>query len=568
MLLPASRQRVSLAAMEDAERKRIIDWLNRSEEEKRRDKEAEYRAQEEKHKAAEEVARLAWLNSPNRTQAIAKSFPALDAKLQPLITETRQEVRHQLYQLPLSARQLASVAETSIEFFQLAIDLFGIGLDDENLQGELRFRAENLSELLRRSGYYNALLSTQPTQPYWEGVADRIPFMFREIRHLRLLDRCQFPSERFDICGYSVIRMSEEELHSLGPPISACKDFYPKEALNDPRLSQRWFLQSIVSHPTGYLDEDQSPGRVWNTQLVRDDRPLPQFVEREIAAGTKESALIASGGNTERIGFGAEWRVPFPDHMKPTLLLSLFHEAFFEIPLVLFAEPGWRIIHLASGPFHDDARYVVSDDEWPRFQAFIRELEPAVQKISEDRLAKQWTWVRIAALHYLRATFASGKELPGSEPYDILIEYPDSGVFGDEQDSYVFQATKTDALLGYVFCLDALLGNLEDQSSQGVRLRAAILAGETQQEVQSNKNLLKIAQRLRGDLVHGRVPGSDVDLPVVRRICQRVLAMILSLAVEYEDEDDLKVFLHELPHSDSSRKRIERAQNRLYKMGP
>jgi hypothetical protein len=95
-----------------------------------------------------------------------------------------------------------------------------------------------------------------------------------------------------------------------------------------------------------------------------------------------------------------------------------------------------------------------------------------------------------------------------------------------------------------------------------------MVAGLNEQEVVLNKKLLKLAQDIRGDLVHGRTPEKDIDIPLLRRICQRALAVILSLAAEFEDEDDLKVLLRDLPCSDSANKRIVQVQNRLYKMTP
>jgi hypothetical protein len=515
-----------------------------------------------------EAARLAWRNSQNCTQALAESFPALDARLQRFVGGSRKRGTGQVHQLAPSAPQLAREAERSPEFIQLLSHLFDIGpVEDWESRTEwvqeISSRHPELSELLRRSGYYHAILANEPTRRYWEQVADRIPWTDREIRYLRLLDGCQFARDRFEIGGYSVVRMSESELESLGPPKAACDDFYPDESLDRDRLSRLWFIQDINNQGTGYLHEESSPGRVSRPSRLRVGNAQP-IIDKEFAAGIKTYGPPESTKQSEN------WEVEFSSHLKPIFVLSLFDDAFFEIPLVLVSEPGWRIIHVSSAPFGRAKKYVVSDDVWPKFEAFIHLLEPALEKIQWQwdfvngrKELQAWSWITIAALHYLRATFAFGKELPGWVPYCVLIEHPDE-LDDREPEQTLLQAARTEALLGYAFCLDALFGNLGgQQSSERVRLRAALVAGRDEREFESIRKLVKTAQDVRGFLVHGRIPKKGVDVIGLRRLCRRVLAVILSLMTDYEHVGSLELILRELPDSKDSQRQIEKARERI-----
>jgi len=97
----------------DEELKHMKHLLHRTTEERRKQQEAERKTWEERQKTADEKARLAWLESPNRKNALAKSLPALEAKLKPLVGESRKGAKGKVYKLPTTARQLALVAEGS-----------------------------------------------------------------------------------------------------------------------------------------------------------------------------------------------------------------------------------------------------------------------------------------------------------------------------------------------------------------------------------------------------------------------------------------------------------------------
>src|SRR5271154_1387054 len=102
-------------------------------------------------------------------------------------------------------------------------------------------RIEELSELLRRSGYYHALIKGEAPEKYWQKIADRIPWALREIRYFRLLDGCKFARDQFDIGHYSIVRLSAKEIEALGPSSEVSRDFYRDEGLGS-QLAKSWML--------------------------------------------------------------------------------------------------------------------------------------------------------------------------------------------------------------------------------------------------------------------------------------------------------------------------------------
>ncbi len=426
-----------------------------------------------------------------------------------------------VHQLPPSIHQLARLAEQTLEFEQLAIDLF---------QGESP-QPETLADLIKRSGYYHSVLDGEAPEPFWQKIVDRIPFRERDVKHLRLLEGCRFPKDRFSIAGHSVIRMSAAELAALGPEPRAAREFYPEEFLARRWLTERWFLEKGSLESTGYVSDRESPLGLDLSNIKIRARP------KEIAAGVRSQPKAP-----KRNGDYMSDELELPDYVAPVLILSLYDASFFEIPLSLVCEPGWRVLQsqLNFAPFENSislraAEYEVQPDAWANFERFVRTCESGLKYI-------RTFWSRrfvTAARHYLRATFAKEDVWYHWNTSWLSVEYPEA-CGRDEPDNVA-----EDVLLHYVFALEALFNQeiprfrhgaeQDERDSIGKRLAkcASLLIAVNPQESAFVKKLISVSYSARSRLVHGQPSITDLDFLKLRRVIQRTLSVILFLAADF-----------------------------------
>jgi hypothetical protein len=603
--------------------------------------------QEEEEQARtgnEDTSRLEWKNSEQRAQVLDKAFPAFHRRLLSMLGQSQvasAAERGHVHRLPLSAHQLARAAEQTPEFKALVDELFGIGRDvgwksDE----EPADAAERLSDLIRRSGYYHAVLSDEwrkheldppiddqriddqrlaellhimsalRPEKYWERITDRLPRWRRVFRHLRLLRGCHFPKDRFDIAGYSIVRLSDQELQKLGPPLGPVGDFYSDESLSAPDFREKesdvWFLERAELRECGHLTQyveceerasspDASAGyRLRNSSPQTETKdsalnsdvsvgynirplygpkelnPIWETREFEISSGVRETAPVDPRQN-------ADFAYPanIAQDLRPILMLTLFRDGFFDLPAYLISETGWRIVWLTRDHTGEQpGGYQVAPRDWADFEEFARLCEAAFRQVFPE-----WRFLARALWYYLRATFAKGAILQVDEVdnwWDIELA---AGRFGrefiqDQVSDMLRRSTEPvaeEVLLHYVFCLEVLLtGDAKEEGIKGrVARSASVLAGRSRKETEDFKEIATDAYELRNDLVHGnelRRLNLIRLLPRLRQLCRHVLAVTLSLALEHPGPEELKKTFEELATSEGLRPKHARSRDRVLSM--
>jgi hypothetical protein len=249
--------------------------------------------------------------------------------------------------------------------------------------------------------------------------------------------------------------------------------------------------------------------------------------------------------------------------------LSIYRSTFFEVPAILIAEPGWRLLRARFARPIDPstgelAPYRVDSAEWPRFDEFTKFVGTALLKISK------WRSFATAARRYLTASFAVG------DPLHVLDVEDELAYMGQvSENRIVLEAARStdvldrsdveeNVLLNYVFALEALLtGNEEGAITEKIASGAAVLIGGDDREREVVHKTVKDAYRMRSDLVHGRNPRAPVApvLGILRRIVQRVLAVTTSLAALGDlEEQAYREILRTLPISDEHRRQGREAR--------
>lgn len=395
--------------------------------------------------------------------------------------------------LPAAIQHVAQKAEATPEFARVATALLP-GRNSPNYHA---------SEILRRSGFYNATLASQARNPRWNVISRRIiPHKVR-IRTMLLLDVCWFARSRFRVAGYEVVRHSKQEIRELGSGQEVTDTFYRRERLDPEWFSQQWFLEESRTRT-------RKPG--WITSYM--------------------------GGE-----------IVLDNHWQPLLILSLYSPVCFDVPVVVDNEKKWelairRFTHPQVDVVGEDAdevpcrQYEVEEIEWSRFRQFARRIESGLA------VCEKWSRVKIAARRFLRATFLS---------------HLDGEVWGgDDWD---------DVLLQYVFALEALLNTSDREAiSEKIALRAALLAGRTDDERVSTRRFVKRAYSSRSGLAHGAKNGTDVDLPQLRDLCRRVIAVAIDIALRCGSEKAFAELLEESLLSRTAQNHLQRRSQQIQKI--
>jgi hypothetical protein len=477
--------------------------------------------------------------SNSSTPAIPEAFLRLHRILRERVKgQATQKGRLRI--LPQRAAQLAQFAEARPEFLQAIPDLFGLGSPQDYLsqdiwENHVKFAARIVPRLLQRSGFYHGVISNKPPQPYYKAIIEQIAPAYRPGTTLYLLDGCRFPKARFRVAGHLVARLSANELETIGLPLEVCDDFFPEERIDSSQLSDYWFVNI--------------PSRVYNFynwDLDGDAPPAPkgdaEFVE--VAAGH-----YSSGPATAPV---------LPDYMKAVLGLSLYNDCFFEIPVVLSCEPGWRRFKIQSRSPRKNSDYEVDKARWAGFSKWLKLYDRGLGKARDVRP------VLTAARRYLQATFATGDIFAEWVPDEDLNEYQ-----MDAQSLFSLVATDRtdvyeDALLYYVLALEALLtGDSKTAISEKLAIVCALLVGRDDHEAIFVRKLTKDAYDGRSSLVHGQTPKKKVDIRKLRLLCQRALVIVIGYFAE-EKAPDLDGLIRGLPISQALQRRVKGIQTKIF----
>jgi hypothetical protein len=221
----------------------------------------------------------------------------------------------------------------------------------------------------------------------------------------------------------------------------------------------------------------------------------------------------------------------------PLLILSLYSRQFFDVPLAFIAEPGWRIWWIKRGN-PNQGKYAVSEEKWEKFQQFSHLAEKGMAELKQSnyRDAGFEKKFQLAAERYFRATFISSNlwldTLGANNAWLTDIDSIGTDHFTPLPDDV---GVTEEALLQYVFALEALLSNKKDQrkkTTENFRSRLATIVGRDRRE---RKHLNKIADHVycaRSRIVHGDEIETYPDFGVTRRLCECALGILFLLASE------------------------------------
>lgn len=514
-----------------------------------------------------------------RNVEISEAFLKLDRHLRE-IAQRKESVSENLRQLPVTAPQLALIAESSEEFIRVAAELSRLGGPEFcESYGEWRKEAEQVarhpvSELLRRSGYYHGVIDGDAPEPYYFAVWDRIPGKNREITTLYLLDGWSFPRAHFQIGNQTVEQLTPVELEQIGLRRRICEDFFPTEAVDLQSLSKFWFLKVVEPQPTGYdwnlafdseLNEYRYPteeeARSWGSAVIKNLDPTKfEPAEKEVSAGFYAPWWKISG-------------VSDLDSLSSSVLpITLFSHRFFELPLILICEPGWRQIKIQKGFFRgtgilpNEKPFQIGEQDWNKFERWLEVCMSGLAK-ARSLTPKKSRPLLTACRRYLQATFATGDAIPEYDVGYIMPEIP-----GAEYNMFPHPARQNrpdayeDALLHYAFTLEALLtGDEKGDISLRLSTSAASIAGRDDDERRVIRDLVRGAYNARSRLVHGDEIKKPVDPIKLRRLCQRVLA----IAIYYfstEADPDLTALVRDLPVSRALQAKVEEMREKTFSL--
>lgn len=171
-----------------------------------------------------------------RKVEISEAFLKIHQHLRKIV-ERKVAVGAALSPLPVTAPQLALIAESSEEFIHAVADLWHMGTPEdwksyEEWLEEAKDSAKDLiSEILRRSGYYHGVLQNEAPERFYKAVRDRVLPDKREIITLHMIEGWSFPVSRFEINGIAIERMTPEKLQEVGLRREICEDFFPSESI-------------------------------------------------------------------------------------------------------------------------------------------------------------------------------------------------------------------------------------------------------------------------------------------------------------------------------------------------
>jgi len=460
-----------------------------------------------------------------------------------------------LYLLPPSVHELARRGEESAEFFQLLIDLFESKPADETLNF---FR-----DLLRLSGYYQAVIAGTQPDVYFQRIVDRLQYGEREFPRFWLLAGCSFPSGSFQLAGYSIVKLGAQELTSLGPEPGLAEMFVPDEKLDADRYSHFWFLTRRDDFASGLIGEEQ-----WRVRLPSVDDALEELLkESDRLFGTASPVRIPiSSDSLQRTNSPGRWfgikatpskkiidgalvsaysssrpqLISGRDTLAtPLLILSLYSHEFFDIPLAFIADPGWRVWWVKRGNPRD-GKYKVAEGRWEKFQEFIRVAEKGLGELKhlgarKDGFGKKF---QLAVERYFRATFVSVQgwlNTLDTEEYISNIDTLGTELSPKSDDAGVIDET----LLQYVLSLEALLfsdlDKEKDERNQPISItskfasRLAAIIGRSGRETREVNRIARKVYNSRSRIVHGDEPEEYPDFQVTRRLCQSAICILLFL---------------------------------------
>lgn len=476
---------------------------------------------------------------------VPESFLQLHRYLTGIVRRESAAQTNKLRTLPLTAPQLARVAENRPEFLRAVPDLFGIGTPEEYSsrkvwENHLTFAKRVVPELLRRTGYYLGVISGKGPKSYYQEIVNRVAPANRSLTILYLLDNCRFPKSCFNIAGHSIERLSPSQLQRLGPPPEVCAYFFQNEAIDSKGLADYWFLRVTKSVYTAY-----------NYDLDGDER-IDNHGDRSKESVTGDFEVAAGHFAT-----GAQTNVSLPGYLQTLLGLALHNPEFFEIPVILVCEEKWRRIRVRYHAPQRGERYQVEEHQWPMFERWLQLYELGLEAAKGSRA------VTTASHRYLQATFASGDIFPDWTPELELVEYPWIGGFRRDRGD-VFE----DALLHYVFSLEALLaGDGNNALSEKLAVTCALLVGRDDREADFVRDFVKRAYDSRSLLVHGKSLKRTLDLAKLRRLCQRSLALVICYFAT-DDMPELDRFKKDLAVSSALKRKVKELQAAVFPLLP
>lgn len=308
---------------------------------------------------------------------------------------------------------------------------------------------------------------------------------------------------------------------SLGPVLELVRRHAePHTARVETYLLLDWFE---MPHRSVSIDNHTRVAHLSATDLEALSSPYaPEEIVRERWATEYAFLCIAREENISPGSISIRFTDVALSFARELLPITLFSSSPIRVPVILTVERGWRTERLRfrvpelEERILPDGRSVeepvsslyLRDEDIPRFEAFAQALARSVGGLNERSLSA-------AARRFTRATLVTD---PIGQPSD-----------NDDRD---------DVLLQYIIMLEALFAEGRSHASiaDKVSMRAALLAGDDDQDAHEIRELVGTAYAERSALVHGGSSGPSADVSALRRCCRRSLvAYIAARSVEARD---------------------------------
>jgi hypothetical protein len=118
-------------------------------------------------------------------------------------------------------------------------------------------------------------------------------------------------------------------------------------------------------------------------------------------------------------------------------------------------------------------------------------------------------------------------------------------------------------LLQYVFALEALLNTGGEAIGEKIAVRTALLTGRSDEERLQTRRVLKASYSSRSKLAHGTASEGEIDLPRLRDVCRRAIAVSVGIAGSCGSEKKFTDRIEEAVVSHSVQKDLQARGSRI-----
>ncbi len=423
--------------------------------------------------------------------------------------------------------KLAARVETLPEFSALQRELLPQGLGTKcigTIKGgefieateDTLIAIESVQTVFEHLGFYHDLLSGVEAGAIWSRIHAALNDKPIKVTTLLRLLGCDFTHE-FGFLGYSVARISQEQLLHYGSRGRARLAALHPEFESMPMLDESWYLAKTKTVDSTTVAYPYRPPK--SRDEILDKFWLPLFV----------LALCHSGAfNVSEVSMS----IPGWDIKTVTLL----DPSADDQPWSMYLKPHKQ---MEDWPEWSDEFYGIREGEWASFNTFRKMVTLALTKVVKGKSWDRQNLYRTSRW-YLR---------------DRMSDHPEL-----TEDQY------SDVLLYYVTCLENLMMRSDERGTIGdkLKVRVAWLVGRNDRERAAVSEIVRKFYAARSATVHHApkdkkgLKNKQLDFLRSRDICRRAIAATL-LVLGGKWKGDLDSFLEALPISQTAQDLAEKA---------